>query len=178
MKCPKCKYISFDYNDRCPHCNKDLTSEKSRFDLVAFKHNPPFLLGSLTGDSGDIEPSLEAGTSSVHIGSEEEDLDLHLDGEDLSESLPKEELSLDLVDLEDEIIKSEDNALESFGSGKVSLDETIPELPAGQGGAPSDSAEIVTTEIDRKKRLIPRDQEEVEGEVALEEFEKPGDESS
>lgn len=155
MKCPKCNYITFDYRDRCPHCNKDLRPAKKRIDLVAFKHDPPFLLGSLTGDSGDIEPSLEAPRSGVDTRGKEEDLDMYLDSEDLSESLSEEEFSLDL---EDESIGFEDNALASFGSGEVSLDESIPELPAGHRGALSNSAEIATTEINRKKLGIPQGQ--------------------
>jgi hypothetical protein len=155
MKCPKCNYITFDYRDRCPHCNKDLSRERKRIDLVAFKHDPPFLLGSLTGDSGDIEPSLEAPRSGVDTRGKEEDLDMYLDSEDLSESLSEEEFSLDL---EDESIGFEDNALASFGSGDILLDETTPELPPGHRGALSDSAEIATTEMDRKKLGIPQGQ--------------------
>jgi hypothetical protein len=152
MKCPKCNYITLDYRDRCPNCNKDLSRERKRIDLVAFKHDPPFLLGSLTGDSGDIEPSLEAASSGIDTGGKEEDLDMHLDSEDLSESLSEEEFSLDL---EDEIIGFEDNALASFGSGEAFLDQTIAQLPPDHLGALSDSAEIATRKIHRKKLGIP-----------------------
>ena len=56
MKCPKCKYVTFDYLDACPRCGKNMASEKAKYNISAIKPNPPFVLGSLTGDldeSGD-----------------------------------------------------------------------------------------------------------------------------
>ena len=147
MKCPKCRYTSFDYNERCPNCNKDLSRERKAFDLIAFKHNPPSLLQGLTGDFADMEPHPAAGTSSVDAVAEGEDLDLHLDKEDLYESLPDEEFALDLADLEDEIGGPEGIALESLDSSNISLDETVPELLAVQEIVPPPSSEILTAEI-------------------------------
>jgi hypothetical protein len=147
MKCPKCKYISFDYNERCPNCNNDLTRERKVFDLIAFKHNPPSLLESLTGDFADIESYLRAGSLSVDAGVQGKGLDLHLDKEDPYESLPEEEFSLDQEDLEGEIVISEDNALEMLDSGNISLNDTIQDLPAAQEIVPPPSSEISTTEI-------------------------------
>ena len=40
MKCPKCTFISFDYNDACPKCGKDLTHERDLMDLPAYKPKP------------------------------------------------------------------------------------------------------------------------------------------
>jgi hypothetical protein len=56
MKCPKCKYVTFDYLDTCPRCGKNMASEKAKYNISSIKPNPPFVLGSLTGDlneSGD-----------------------------------------------------------------------------------------------------------------------------
>ena len=59
MKCPKCSYISFDYNEICPKCNKDISGEREKMNLPKFRPNPPFLLGSLVGESkGPEEVSL------------------------------------------------------------------------------------------------------------------------
>ena len=44
MKCPKCSYISFDYNQVCPKCKRDIASEQQRMNLPSFKCDPPFLL--------------------------------------------------------------------------------------------------------------------------------------
>jgi len=81
MKCPKCSYISFDYNQRCPKCNKDLVSEQKKRNLAAFKHNPPFLLATLTGDVDGIDSASEAGIVSDAGSFGEEDLEIHLDTE-------------------------------------------------------------------------------------------------
>ncbi|MFC1884214.1 hypothetical protein ACFL2O_05540 [Thermodesulfobacteriota bacterium] len=47
MKCPKCGYISFDYNHTCPKCNKNISAEREKMNLPDYQPNPPFLLGSL-----------------------------------------------------------------------------------------------------------------------------------
>ena len=52
MKCPKCGYTSFDHNDHCPRCLKDIASERHRLNLPAFTPNPPYLLGPLSGEVG------------------------------------------------------------------------------------------------------------------------------
>jgi len=49
MKCPKCNYITFDYEDACPKCQKDLSEERRKLNLPSWKPEPPYLLGSLTG---------------------------------------------------------------------------------------------------------------------------------
>lgn len=53
MKCPKCAYISFDHNQVCPKCSKDLSGEQRKLNLPAFRPAPPSLLGALTGEAGD-----------------------------------------------------------------------------------------------------------------------------
>ena len=50
MKCPKCGYISFDNNQVCPKCNRDISYEQEKLNLPAFRPNPPSLLGALTGE--------------------------------------------------------------------------------------------------------------------------------
>jgi hypothetical protein len=66
MKCPKCGYVSFDYNLSCPKCGKDISSEQERLNLPAFKPNPLSLLGTLTGEAG--EPSVElSGAESTNL---------------------------------------------------------------------------------------------------------------
>jgi hypothetical protein len=53
MKCPKCYYISFDHNQVCPKCNKDIAEEQRKLNLPAFRLAPPALLGALTGEASD-----------------------------------------------------------------------------------------------------------------------------
>lgn len=57
MKCPKCKYTTFDYADTCPRCGKDISGEKSKLNILSIQPNTPFLLGSLTGDLDDSSAS-------------------------------------------------------------------------------------------------------------------------
>ena len=79
MKCPKCRYVSFDYNEVCPKCNKDLTSERKKMNLPDYKPNPPFLLGALTGDLSDSGFGIKVGAVTDTGGVEIEDLEMHLD---------------------------------------------------------------------------------------------------
>ena len=58
MKCPKCNYISFDYNQVCPKCSKDISSEQQRMSLPAYKPAPPYLLASLLGESAPSEEAI------------------------------------------------------------------------------------------------------------------------
>ena len=58
MKCPKCSYISFDYNEVCPKCNKDISAEQHRMNHPTFKPSPPFLLGSLLGGADQTEEAV------------------------------------------------------------------------------------------------------------------------
>jgi hypothetical protein len=51
MKCPKCGYTSFDHNDNCPRCLRDIVTERHRLNLPAFAPNPPHLLGPLNGEA-------------------------------------------------------------------------------------------------------------------------------
>ena len=59
MKCPKCNYISFDFNRTCPKCGNDNTEEQARLNLSPNKPNPPFFLAALIGvqDSPNYEIS-------------------------------------------------------------------------------------------------------------------------
>lgn len=92
MKCPKCGYISFDYNEVCPKCNKDITVEQQKLNLPSFKPAPPFLLGALTGE-------LEESDSSLKI--------------DLSQGEEPVQTDADVISLEDlEEIPTEESAYE------------------------------------------------------------------
>ena len=59
MKCPKCGYISFDSNQVCPKCNKDISAEQAKLNLPAFKPEPPALLGALIGEPDESDIGLD-----------------------------------------------------------------------------------------------------------------------
>ncbi len=152
MKCPKCSYISFDYNQRCPKCSKDLVTEQKKRNLAAFKHNPPFLLATLTGDVDGIDSASEAGIASDAGSFGEEDLEMHLDTEVPSTTeADVEEVSLDLGDL--------------------SLTENVAETPAVSKDAAPDESEMVTKEIGKKKPHVSEDSEDIDLELDLEDLE-------
>ena len=62
MKCPKCSYISFDYNQICPKCNKDISEERGKLNLPGYKPHPLFLLEALVGARGENQIDLESET--------------------------------------------------------------------------------------------------------------------
>ena len=68
MKCPKCGYISFDYNHTCPKCNKNISPEREKMNLPDYKPNPPFLLGTLLDGTRKTDAKLEAGAFSSKVG--------------------------------------------------------------------------------------------------------------
>ncbi len=152
MKCPKCSYISFDYNQRCPKCSKDLVTEQKKRNLAAFKHNPPFLLATLTGDVDGIDSASEAGIASDAGSFGEEDLEMHLDTEVPSTTeADVEDVSLDLGDL--------------------SLTENVPETPAVSKDDAPDESEMATKEIGKKKPQVSEDSEDIDLELDLEDLE-------
>lgn len=73
MKCPKCGYISFDYNQMCPKCNKAISNERDILNLPGYKPDTPSLLGALTGEADDSHPDLrlEAAGGPENLGAEE-----------------------------------------------------------------------------------------------------------
>ena len=114
MKCSKCGYTSFDYNQVCPKCNKDITSERESLNLPSYRPNPPSLLGALTG---------------VFESPESEDIPLS-DTETLSDKeeildVIDDEASLNLEGLDDvfeEKVGDLDFSMEGDGDDSFSLD--------------------------------------------------------
>lgn len=107
MKCPKCGYISFDYNLSCPKCSKDISSEQEKLHIPAFRPDPPFLLGGLTGEAN--ESQIGPAHSGSHAALEKE-ADISLD----EAASPNDS---------GEIAVS-DSAELNLDSGELSLDDT------------------------------------------------------
>jgi hypothetical protein len=63
MKCPKCGYMSFDFNQICPKCTKDISVERDKMSLLPFRPAPPSLLGALTGEASDSNIGLSVTAS-------------------------------------------------------------------------------------------------------------------
>jgi hypothetical protein len=115
MKCPKCGYVSFDYNLSCPKCNKDISSEQEKLHIPAFRPDPPFLLSALTGEANESQIGSAPAASQIPF---EKEADINLDD---SRSLDSGEVSLD------------DSSELSLDSGELSLDDTSSiSLDAGE----------------------------------------------
>jgi len=192
MKCPKCRYISFDYNEVCPKCNKDLSSERKKMNLSGYKPNPPFFLGSLTGDLGDSGFGIKVGAIAGKEDIEIKDLEMHLDIETSQEATkqfqPKEAPELDSqksitdIDLEEPsglqfeqedketLMKQEEELDEediSLDLGDLSLDEETSPAEVAPKETPYSTSELVTSEIDKKKLGVSKKQEDSELELNL-----------
>ena len=106
MNCPKCSYISFDYNLSCPKCNKDISSEQEKMHIPAFRPDPPFLLGALTGEANQSQIGAPPAPTPISFGKK---TDISLDD---SDSLDSGEVAF------------EDSAEINLDSGELSLDDT------------------------------------------------------
>jgi len=185
MKCPKCRYISFDYNEVCPKCNKDLVAERKKMNFPDYKPNPPFFLGSLIGDLSESRFGIEVGAVAAKEDAEMKDLEMHLDIETSQEAIkqfqPGEALELDSqesitdIDLEEPsglqfeqedketLMKREEELDEediSLDLGDLSLDEETSPPEDEPKETPYSTSELVTSEIDRKKLGISKTQED------------------
>ena len=156
MRCPKCGYISFDYNATCPKCNKDISEEQRKTNLPSYIPNPPRLLDTLVGIPEDSPDDFDIQRDMNERGTLEHDLGVELDDSGIIEmpdaiSTGQEEQSFD-----------EDVGLESFGDGVESGQNVIfDETPL------SDTAEI-DQEEDLSDSLSKLDMGDMEDEISLE----------
>jgi len=90
MKCPKCGNVSFDHLDNCMKCSKDLSADRDELNLLDFRPEVPFLLGSLVGEmqGGGVQQDL----------SFTQETELELGGLDMGEP-PATEGSIDMLDV-------------------------------------------------------------------------------
>jgi len=91
MKCPKCNYVSFDYNQVCPKCNKDISAEQQRMNLPDYRPSPLALLGALTGEPGQS-------VDSVFDEGQNLDMDFEISGNGEAEKPEEPSLSSDLLE--------------------------------------------------------------------------------
>jgi hypothetical protein len=141
MKCPKCKYTTFDYFDTCPRCGKDILGEKAKLHIVAIKPNTPFLLGSLTGDLNDssaafvVPESVKEASESMTFNAD----GIYDDGSELNINIDEEPV----ISLESEAPEISD--LSSTGDDyELEIDIDSKQMPKGKaepGGAQPEVSE-------------------------------------
>ena len=113
MKCPKCKYVTFDYLDMCPRCGKNMAAEKVKYNISGVKPNPPFVLGSLTGDLNESADEVAVTASMKEtvagMGYEEEggyddgsELDINIDEGPMTDAESVTEIDLGDLGMSDE----------------------------------------------------------------------------
>jgi hypothetical protein len=145
MKCPKCSYVSFDYNLTCPKCDKDISSEQEKLHLPSFRPDPPFLLGALTGEVNESHLGRARGSSEISVGHEAE-----VTLEDESSHFDSGEVTLP---------ESSDFEL---GSEEISLDDTSGlSLDSGKNVAPGKSLaeEVLGKDLDTEEAIAELDLE-------------------
>lgn len=78
MKCPKCGYISFDHNEVCPKCNKNIAALRDKMSLPSYKAAPLSMLKALTGEASDSDAdiSVQVSEDTASVVEEEEGLSL------------------------------------------------------------------------------------------------------
>ena len=71
MKCPKCGFMSFDFNEICPKCQRNIVSEREKMDHFPFRPEPPFLLGALLSRTGHAQADVELSVAALDTGEQE-----------------------------------------------------------------------------------------------------------
>ena len=149
MKCPKCNYTSFDYNQVCPKCGNDNAEEQTRLRLSPNKPNPPFFLASLVGmtDSEDLKiPDHRAGmgtTEGDSGGIDAQDLLIAFDDLDSDNIRPDSREPLDTPT--DEIVFETDDSPASLDPAE---DEVLFDL--GPAIEENEFESIVSDTLDKK----------------------------
>jgi len=119
MKCSKCGYTSFDYNQRCPKCNKDLTQEREWINLPPFKPNPPSLLSDLGSENtaSDLDIALLKAKDAQAL---QREIILEDDDPQIDFSLPEIASEIEAQEEETDAIKSE-KTLEELAASDAEL---------------------------------------------------------
>jgi len=168
MKCPKCNYVSFDYNQVCPKCNKDISAEQLRMNLPAYRPSPLSLLGSLTGEAGQ-------GEDSVFDEGQNLDMDFEITGNGEAEKPEESSLSSDFLEsnlLEEEEIENleplsdfEEDEYEKISPEaiEISLEDSERTLAHSDTG---EMEKIISLDSDELSLDEPESEQEAPGESA------------
>lgn len=170
MKCPKCSYISFDFNQVCPKCNKDIAVEQAKLHTPSFRPEAPALLGALIGEADDSSTNVDVGTST--------DLDTGEMGFEDSGTVDSGELSFDDSGAVDsgELSFDDSGAVDSgevgFDSGDLDMDLESEGVAGGELSEEAVSA-FDSAELDPSTGDV-----EIAPEESVTDFELAGDEKS
>ena len=161
MRCPKCGYVSFDFLNNCLKCSRDLSSSREDLNLMDFRPQVPFLLGSLVGE-------MEGG-GGHQVLSLTQETELELGGLGMSEPSASQG-SIDMGDLE---IPSAENSSEEMSLSDIALDdlETIEASALGKAGGEE-------LQLDDLAEMSPKDSSVAEEDAGFLGLEFESDEES
>lgn len=169
MRCPKCGYISYDHNQICPKCNKDISDEQAKLNLPTYKSNPPSLLGMLTGagDESNVGFTLDSDAALRDAG-------VGLDFEETSSMMEGDELDFGKDDQDFEISLTDDAG--EFDLPEVSLDEQSGDVPDMDLSSEEDELSLDMDEISFEDSDDTADDLDLDlGEVSIEEGAEEGE---
>jgi hypothetical protein len=136
MRCTKCGFISFDFNQVCPRCNRELRDEQRKLNLPFFRPDPPQLLSRLMGEAAYADEDIHTEPMTF------EDLPFHSEHEaglDASFSGMEDDISLneedhEVLSLEPEKIEPapslNETQLEDFRLDMEDISLSEPESPS------------------------------------------------
>ena len=125
MKCPKCGYISFDHNEFCPKCNKNIAVIRDKMNMPSYKASPPSILGALTGEANDSG------------------VDIKVQGSGETASVMEEEPGLSLED--SQTIEAMEKTFKDSQEFEIELETTLDE---GKEESPEDDADELELDLE------------------------------
>ena len=147
MKCPKCGYISFDYNEVCPKCNKNIAALRDKMSLPSYKAAPLSMLKALTGEASDLDADISVQVSEDTASVLEEEEGLSLEDSQAIEAMEKtfkdsQEFDMQLETTLDEIW--DDTPKEDAADLSLDLEDLPIDDARLEPAQPEDAAEIET----------------------------------
>jgi len=153
MKCPKCGYMSFDFNEICPKCQRNIIAERDKMNHLPFKPEPPFLLATLLARTGDSQVGMELSQAAIVAGTQE--------------TMPplEEPPALDID-------------LEETPSMEIEFGQILPEeaVPESYAVPPQEEAPLPIEDLEFEREDSPLEEELVE--VSMGTFTSPLDEEA
>ena len=179
MRCPKCGYISFDYNTACPKCNKDISAEQKKLNLPSFMPEPlPFLV-ALVGGGGESQMGLamEGIADTLRLDhlpevsiTEPKDLNAKTLAREEGEEM-EIELQTDLAGDEEHLVVDlgvDGDGLEDVGELDINEDLVRIQEEGDTRQLELDTAEMVTQELDDAHDTMSKESGEFDFEIELE----------
>ena len=136
MKCPKCGYISFDYNQVCPKCSKDIGDEQAKLNIPSFRPETPFLIEALVGEAEEsgvgngIGSSADMDTGEYEMGLDFDDSGAADTGEaEIGDSIEMDEIDMNVESAEESVSAFDFEELEPpEGEAEIALEESVTDF--------------------------------------------------